>query len=249
MTRRLLAIVFSILDPSLTADAQEMITDRPDFTESAVVIPANMVQIESGAEYADLRSREEFSYPNALARIGIGYNLEIRFGFSGWIHLTENAESENHFNDLLLEAKYQITNAHASVPMAILLVSTLPTGDSEVSVGRAELGVIFAISHELDDRLGLAVNLGAVSVDDGEGRELLALASLALGVGLSDHLGAFVEGFAEMPQGEPWQPVLDGGLTFLVMHEAQLDLYLGKGLNARAGDWRVGAGVSFRFGY
>ena len=52
-----------------------------------------------------------------------------------------------------------------------------------------------------------------------------------------------------MPHNEAWQPVLDGGFTFLLSDEAQLDLYAGKGLNDYTPDFIFGAGFSIRFGY
>jgi hypothetical protein len=38
-----------------------------------------------------------------------------------------------------------------------------------------------------------------------------------LGIGISDRLGAFLEGYAEIPQNEAWQPVIDSGITFLLI--------------------------------
>ena len=66
--------------------AQDLVTDRPDFTESALVVPSKMIQLEGGVEVEDFNSVSTFSYPSILARIGIGYNLEVRLGFSGWLN-------------------------------------------------------------------------------------------------------------------------------------------------------------------
>jgi len=230
-------------------NAQDLITDRPDFTESALAIPARMIQIESGAEYVDFKTMEELTYPNALARIGLGHNLEVRLGFSGWASVTENSKTNTYLNDVLLEAKYQFTGDDATVPFAALLVSTLPTGDDEISVGSAEVGLVLASSYDFNDRLGVGVNAGAISVDAGEDRDFMTLASVAMGIGINDRLGGFIEVLAEMPQNETWQPVVDGGFTFLVTPVAQLDLYVGKGLNDYGPDLIIGGGFSFRFGY
>jgi len=249
MTQHTFVVLFSILCVILTVNAQDMITDRPDFTESAVVVQSRMVQIESGTEYKDLKTLAELSYPNTLARIGIGYNLEIRLGLPVWTNVTINDKSKSHLNDLILEAKYQITNDDAALPMAVLLVSTLPTGDDEVSAGGTEVGIKFATDYDINDRLGLSINLGVISVVAGNEREIQSLASLSFGIGINDRLGAYVEAYAEIPQNEVWQPVIDGGFAYLVIREAQLDLYIGKGLNDHAADLIVGAGFSFRFGY
>lgn len=229
--------------------AQDLVTDRPDFTESAEVVEANMIQVESGAEYSDFNSTEELSYPNALFRVGVGHNFEIRFGFSGWTSVTVNDKSNTYLNDLLLEAKYQLTGKNAKIPFAILLVSILPTGDDAISVGSAEIGIKLATAYDINDQLGFGVNANAISVDTGEERELLYQFSMAAGIGISDKLGAFLELFADIPSNETWQPVFDGGFTYLLNPDSQLDLYIGKGLNDFAPDLIIGGGFSFRFGY
>jgi len=238
-----------ILFISIAANGQEMVTDRPDYTESALVVPSKMIQIESGVEFVDLSLMEELSFPNALVRIGVGRNLEFRLGFPGWTSITVNDKTESCLNDLLFEVKYQITKSDAVMPVAAILVSTIPTGDDEVSSGEMEIGLKLAAERDLSETLGLSMNIGTISVPVGDERELLSLASLALGMGINDKLGAFIEVLAEMPQNEAWQPVLDGGFTCLLSDEAQLDLYAGKGLNDHAPDFIIGAGFSIRFGF
>lgn len=249
MNRRMLATFLLIFSLFSFGIAQELVTDRPDFTESALVVPAKMLQIEAGAEYTDFKSTTDFSIPGVLARFGLGRNLEIRLGFSGWTSVTMSDKSKTYLNDMILEAKYQITNTSAQMPMAVLLVATLPTGDEAVSVETLEAGIKFACGYDLSDRFSLGANLGAISVGSGDGKEILSLASIALGIGINNRLSAFVEALAEMPATESWQPVMDGGFTYLVTPLAQADFYVGKGLNNHAADLIIGGGFSFRFSF
>ncbi|MBN2089392.1 transporter [candidate division KSB1 bacterium] len=248
MRLRTTILLFSTFYLFQTLFAQEMVTDRPDFTESAQVVPSKTVQIESGVEYQNFESFEELSYPNILARIGVGHRLEIRLGLSGWTNAISH-NSDYHLNDLGLEAKYQVTPDDAALPMALILVSTFPTGDDEVSAGATEFGLKFASAYDINNRLGIGFNLGAISVAPGNEREIFLLGSASLGLGITNKLSAFIETFAEIPPHSNWQPVLDGGVTYLLSPLAQLDLYLGKGLNDEATDFIIGAGFSFRFGY
>lgn len=244
-----ITIICLILTFGLTAPAQDLITDRPDYTESAFAVNARTVQVESGTEWVDFETHEEFSYPNVLARIGIGYNTEIRLGLPGWTNVMINDRSKSYFNDLILEAKYQFINDDAELPVAVLLVSTLPTGDDAVSVGTAEIGIKSALSYNINNSISLGWNVGAISVDDGDARKFLFLKSIAFGVALNERLGLFIETFAETLESETWQPFVDGGFTYLVFDEVQLDFYLGKGLNDYTSDLIIGAGLSFLVGY
>lgn len=229
--------------------AQEMVTDRPDFTESALVVTKRTIQIESGTERVDLGTSSEWTRPSVMARMGLGSNLEFRLGFAGWTGITVNDRTQTYMNDLMLEAKYQFTASDAEVPVALLLVSTWPTGEPEVSVGQTEMGLKLAASRDLNDQVGISLNLGAISANADQGRTWSALASVSAGISLHDRSAAFIEILADIPQSRAWQPVLDGGLTFLIRPDLQLDAYLGKGLNRHAADYIVGAGLSFRFGY
>ncbi|KAA3620075.1 MAG: transporter [Calditrichaeota bacterium] len=240
-------ILFLLTLPNLFA--QGMITDRPDFTESAVAISAKSIQIESGVLFSNSDPVSEFTYPTALARVGLGHNMEVRIGFNGWSKISLNDASETYLNDLLLEAKYQLMADDADIPAAILLVANLPTGDDEVSVEAAEIGLKLATGFDINNNLSLGINLGAISVEIASEREISSLASFSLGIGVHDKLGVFIETYAEMPQNASWQPVLDGGFTWLLSPAVQLDFYVGKGLNDHAADFLIGGGASFLLNY
>jgi hypothetical protein len=249
MSRFFILTAFLILNTLSNCVAQDLVTDRPDFTESALVVPSKMIQLESGVEFEDLNSVSTFSYPSVLARIGIGHNFEVRLGFSGWLNEKIDGNSNTYLNDMILEAKYQMTSSDAKIPMAFVIVSTLPTGDEHVSVEAVELGVKYACSYDLNERMGLGANIGAISVKSASDRKILSFASIASGIAVNEKLSAFIELLAEIPESESWQPVINGGFTYLITPGAQADLYLGKGLNMYGADLIIGGGFSFRFGF
>jgi hypothetical protein len=228
---------------------QSIVTDRPDFTESTTVVSFRKIQIESGCEYAAFTSLKELSFPNTLVRIGLGRQLEARLGFSGWTKDKMDSHSSTYLNDMALEAKYHITGKEAKVPLAIVLVSTLPTGDKQVRVEAPEFGLKFAGAKDLSANMSLSSNLGAISVDVNGKRKWHYLSSLSMGINISDRLGSFVEMYAEFPPEQTWQPALDCGLTYLLHRNAQIDFYIGKGLYDGTANVIIGSGFSFRFDY
>ncbi|MCZ6506947.1 MAG: hypothetical protein O7A04_02700, partial [Acidobacteria bacterium] len=77
--------VLLFLSP-LTGRAQELITDRPDFTESAVVVPAGSIQIEGGLTWVDDGgSQGTLSGPEILLRWGLGDRFELRIGLPDYV--------------------------------------------------------------------------------------------------------------------------------------------------------------------
>lgn len=225
---------------------QELVTDRPDFTESPIAVPVCSIQFESGAEFSRHDPSSELTYPNILLRFGIVDRLEGRIGFTGWTRLQEEPDSRTRANDLAVEGKYQLTGHNAATQMAVLLVCTFPTGNPELSSGTTDIGVKLAGSADLDEVFALSANTGLIHTSVGAERRLVGLASASLGINLSDVLGGFLEGYVEIPEKASWQPMLDGGLTLLVTPLVQLDAYAGIGLNSHTPQFVIGAGCSFR---
>jgi hypothetical protein len=74
----------------------ELITDRPDQTESSAVIPIKSLQIETGFVRAIDDSEEsrhqQFAYNSTLLRYGLLKNMELRLGL---VYLGEHIEIKN----------------------------------------------------------------------------------------------------------------------------------------------------------
>lgn len=245
------------------AEAPELVTDRPDQTESAQVVPRRTFQLEvgwlltrEGGRGVEVDTREA---PGTLLRIGVLEGVELRLGGSGWVeqelHAAAGRRSSRGLGDAEVGAKIHLGRARGMWPETALLVATsVPVGDEQLTSDRFEPSFRFSLSHTLSDRVSLGYNLGmAWSTEDreGSGRQTFSHVeyTAALGFGLSRRLGAFVELFGELPASAPGGPSnsVDGGLTYLLRPHIQLDLAGGVGLSRQAPDWFVGAGVSVRW--
>ncbi|NOY58689.1 MAG: transporter [Calditrichaeota bacterium] len=241
----ILVLLFSLTIHVLVA--QELITDRPDYTESAITVPARSVQIETGLEYVNENNYVSTTFPNSLFRIGLHRSLELRIGFTGWTWTKLSDERDLYFNDLVVESKIQLTDKKADIPLAIILAATIPVGDDAVSTGGSDYGIKLAGSYDFSENAGIGMNTGAYSIFNGIDRQLMVIASVSYDISLNENFGFFFETFAEMLQNETWSPVFDSGLTFSPTPLSQLDLYAGVGLNRVAPDLIIGTGYSIRF--
>lgn len=233
----LIVFIFSTL-----VFSQDLVTDRPDFTESAIVVPKKHVQFELGAQMESVESENVWSYPNLLVRIGLSEKAELRLGFPGW---SQTGTATANFQDLYVEGKYQLTASDATIPMAILLAASVPSGHEAVSSGKSDYGFKYAAAYDVSNRIGLGANVGLFSVGGEDQRFLSALASISCGIAVTEKLGVFLEAFADMPENGSWTPMFDAGCTYLVRPLLQLDAYFGIGLNDYATDHFVGLGCSF----
>lgn len=223
--------------------SSKIVTDRPDQTESSTTIPLKSFQIECGVlsgNYNFNNSSEKlFLIPTTLLRYGLTKNIELRL-VEQLISIKNEQTSEENFglSDLELGAKIQILkNPDINTEIAFISHLVLPTG--AVSITNDHAGTInkLAISHGLTDFLDLGYNIGYNYFGHEKG---YATYSLALGLGLTKQIGAYIETYGEVAEFTDWISNFDSGITYLVTENVQLDFSFGIGLNQKMNYFSVG---------
>lgn len=244
-----------------------IVTDRPDFTEATAVVPRGRVQLESGYTFTandddGVRSADHL-FPEYLLRVGVVKDVELRLVWLG-MSLTESMFGEvndagrrvrsiDHQDgamDLSIGTKYHITDADGLIPdLSVIAELGVPTGSDNKTAGDVEPGVKLLWAYELTERLSLAGNLNLAVLMSERGRFVQPAASLTLGYALAEGVGMYVEYFGLYPndRGTDAAHYANGGFTFLITDDVQLDIRSGVGLNHEADDFFTGVGLSFRF--
>ncbi|HET6341540.1 MAG TPA: transporter [Gemmatimonadota bacterium] len=227
-----------------------LVTDRPDFTESALTVPSGHVQLESGYTFTHTEGGDEHALGEALLRVGVLDRLEARIGLGSYAWVEAPGDDPSGFEDPSLGLKVVLAREEtAGLAAALLAETTVPVGDDELGEDDWQPEIRLAVSRDLSDVLALAANLGiARASQEGEGFDQ-KVASLSLGIGLGDRWGAYAETYGNFPAGleEDDEGVLNGGLTFLVRPLLQLDARAGAGVTDAAPDFFAGVGLSKRW--
>jgi hypothetical protein len=237
-----------------------MVTDRPDQTESAEVVPRGFLQLELGGLHAFDRdgagpARRLSNVGGALLRIGVLEPVELRLGLAGWQRASvEGGEAASGFGDLDLGAKLRLARgAGLSPAIAVMGDIVVPVGHRDFRAGGVDPSVRLAVAHDLGGGSSLGYNAGAfwTTVAGAAGDESLEtslLYTIALGRQILPKLAAFVEAFGVhgLADGAGSWLALDGGITVPIQVNLQLDLSGGVGLSDAAEDWFVSAGVALR---
>lgn len=248
-----LLFMFFLLISSIQAEeATEMVTDRPDQTESSVTIPPGYVQIETGLTLTESGNTHITEGPGTLFRIGVSNRIEARIGFAGWI--SENANDTNGFGDSELSAKVFLREEKGYFPeVAILAGMSVPTGEDGFTSDNVDPGVRLACAHTLSDRLALGYNLAIewiTGLDDMGKKDTLTFLpyTCGIGIGLTDRIGSYVEFFGELPLEDEGDAahLFNCGFTYKLMPNIQLDAEGGVGISDKADDWFIGTGISYR---
>ena len=236
-----------MVNVSIAQEKAALITDRPDFTESAYTIQPDRMQLELGYTYRESDNGDEIrshNFPEALLRIGMQDDWELRLGWSGYTF----AENDKDIaNDMSVGIKWILTPQDGWHPrLALIGEITVPTGHGDTDVDPT---VKLLWSYDLDEKNSLSGNLGIAAITQSGDRFAQGSASLSWGHSLDDRWGIYTEYFTTFPDAddEDAAHTINGGLVYLLNDDLQLDISIGLGLNDQADDIIAGIGVSYRF--
>ena len=210
------------------------------------MLAPGLIHLETGASVAGGTAVDSYSIGQLLVRVGVsGVELEL-FGNSYLVTRSETtpALDAEGFADVGVGLKVPLArNVGDRMNLSLQGVLTAPSGSDAFSNDEwiAALNALADIG--LSDRAGLSVNVGIAEGAAGASETFSVIVtpglSLADGVGAyAGWAGFFAEG-ADVNFGE-------GGLTFLVNDDVQLDVNGGWALDAD--DWFFGVGAAFRWG-
>ena len=239
---------------------EPLVSDRPDFTEASTTVGRGVTQLEmgytlTGDNGGGVRTRSH-SFPELLARIGVLADwFELRVAYNN-ASLNENfnplTRSVTGGEDLYLGAKLALTKQFGVLPEMVLLPQmTVPTGDSEFTAGKVLPGVNWLYGWDVLEWLSCGGSTQAnLAVDDANDDYLEFAQSFTIGYALTERLNAFTEWFMITPAGAiaaRTQHYFDGGFTFSVTNDLQLDIRGGIGISGASDDFFVGSGLVVRF--
>lgn len=242
---------------------EPLASDRPDFTETSTTVGCGLVQIESGYTFtldeSAGRRTVNHSFPEMLVRIGLfGDWFEARLAYNYGINdvsvvgVPNEPDAPDGSEDLDLGIKVALTPQENALPeMAFLPQMTVPSGSRGLTAGEVMPGANWLYGWDIVDWLdaGGSTQINRARDDDGNFFGEFAQ-SLTTGFKLTEHLRAYAEWFMFAPIGhtiERTEQYFDGGFTFSVTRNLQLDVRAGAGLNDAADDFFTGAGSAIRF--
>jgi hypothetical protein len=221
-------------------DAQELITDRPDQTESSATVPKNSVQWETGSSYNISEGSSNYlAVSSNLFRIGIANKLELRLSNELGSYRVFNVDRYTGISDLEAGFKYNILDS--DIEMAVIGSLSLPTGSAIFTKDKTGVIAILCLTHPLSEKIGLGYNFGLEYFDK---KNYSTIYSMVFGVSFSDKLGIFTEIYGNSDGFDDFFFNYDNGFTYLVKPNFQIDLSFGTGLNYDSNFYS--AGLSWR---
>jgi len=258
-----MSFILFVFAMNLVAQQEEVVnstivTDRPSFSASSRAVPHKSLQIETGflvnvnksVSLIDFGSTV-MSFPTPMIRWGVFNGVELRLFntlFTNKLKDPDIPKDERNkfgFGNLVVGTKINITKAKGLIPeMAVLSHVTFPTGDAAVRNSKKTVfDIVFSMTHPLSDKLSLGYNLGWTSVESNNNGN--GIYSLIFGYGISDKFGVFIEGFGFWENFESGTINLDGGVSYLIKPNLQLDIGGGWGFTNESYFITVGFSMLF----
>ncbi|MCT8339240.1 transporter [Flavobacteriaceae bacterium TK19130] len=235
-------------------DSIEMVTDRPDATESASIVPKGFLQVETGGFYESFEEdefkTEVWGYNTTLLRYGVFDNLELRLGWN----FEETRFSANGmgapnvlsgFSPLLAGAKVAIAEEDGWLPQIALLGHLyLPfTASDDYRPETTGTDFRFSFAHTLSEKSSIGYNIGAQWFEGVEGVSYIY--TLSYGYSVTERLGLYAEVYGDFPENGKANHLWDAGATYTIKNNIQLDATVGSSIT-EGQDILLSAGISFR---
>jgi hypothetical protein len=229
------------------ADAQSPIaTDRPQVTNSSVVVPCGSLQFENGFQVTGTGGQRTPDFPETSVRFGIAAKTELRISVPNYFQNDAAASGTNGFGDLTLGLKQKLGPVDG-FDISLIPSLSLPTGANSISSHGYDPTVQLPWSRSLTKSWTVAGQFGVTWPTESGRRNSAGQTSLYVDRQLTPLWDAYVEYSGAFPQRGGPQHLIDFGTAYKPTPHQQVDLHCGFGLSSSAPDYSIGFGYSVRF--
>ena len=219
-------------------------TDRPDVTNSPIVVPAGSLQSENGIDTSRDHGADILNGTNSRWRLGIAPCLEVLVDVPNYV-ATLRGVGPSGFGDVAPAVKWQISPLPGKFDLSLTVGAALPTGATGVAGPGVQpyVQVPWSIDLGADWALnGMETGFFAPSSD----RKFIYQSTLVIEKDITKRLFAFVEYVGNFPSDGGDNQFINSGAGYLIDDRQQIDFHVGFGLDRNAPSYFFGLGYSFR---
>jgi len=132
----------------------DIATDRPDVTNSSLVVPTGSLQNENGLNFSMRQDGRTFDGTNSRWRLGVAPCLELLVDLPIYFANVQGAGNSG-FSDVSPALKWQISPIPGKIDLSVVFGVALPTGVVAIA-GRGAQNLQFPWSWELHDGWGVS---------------------------------------------------------------------------------------------
>jgi hypothetical protein len=224
----------------------EIATDRPDVTNSSLVVPMGSLQSENGVNFSARDGGRTIDGTNSRWRLGVAPCLELLVDLPTYF-ANINAPGMSGFSDVAPAIKWQISPIPGKVDLSLVSGMALPTGAVDIAGRGLQPYLQMPWSWELHDGWGLSGMLTEFFRPSELTTKRVTETTFVIEKKVSERASLFVEYVGDYPENAGPSQLLNSGGSYRLSPTQQVDFRVAFGLNHNAPSYIVGVGYSFRF--
>jgi Putative MetA-pathway of phenol degradation len=241
----ILASVEARADACPTAK-DEIATDRPDVTNSSLVVPVGSLQSENGTNFSARDGGRTIDGTNSRWRLGVAPCLELLVDVPTYF-ANVKAPGSSGFSDVAPAIKWQVSPIPGKVDLSLVFGMALPTGAVDIAGRGAQPYLQMPWSWELHDGWGLSGMFTEFFRPAELTTRRITETTFVIEKKVTERASLFVEYVGEYPENAGPSQLLNSGGLYRLSPTQQIDFHVAFGLNRNAPSAIVGVGYSFRF--
>jgi hypothetical protein len=223
----------------------ELATDRPDVTNSSLVVPTGSFQSENGVNLTARDGGRTIDGTNTRWRLGLAPCLELLVDLPSYLG-SVRAAGTSGFTDLAPAIKWQVSPIPGKFNLSVVVGAALPTGTVDVAGRGTQPYVQLPWSFELHDGWGVSGMLTEFIRPEEITARHVTETTFVVEKKLNGKFSVFTEYVGDYPESAgPTQLINSGGL-YRISPKEQIDFHVAFGLNHNSPSYIIGVGYSFR---
>ena len=224
----------------------DIATDRPDVTNSSLVVPRGDLQVENGINWTARQSGTMTDGSNSRVRFGVAQCTEVLFDLPNYFHPQRGAALAG-YSDFSPAIKRQFGHLPGDIELSVTVGLDLPTGTARIAGPGLGGYIQLPWSKEIGGGWSLSGMLTAFLIPGASANNPTVEPTLAIERQIGSRADFFVEYVADHPRHGASSQIFDSGGAYRITPTQQIDIRVGIGLNRAAPDHLFGVGYSFRF--
>jgi outer membrane putative beta-barrel porin/alpha-amylase len=223
----------------------EIATDRPDVTNSSLVVPAGSFQNENGINTSRQSGASGFDGSNSRLRFGVAPCLELLVDIPSYFGRLSGS-ADTGFTNVTPAVKWQVGALPESSSLSVVVGAGLPTGTQAITGPGLQPYLQFPWSHELGGGWGVSGMFTSFFRPSDFSNHQTTEATFVIEKKISERMSMFAEYVGDYPSRGASVALFNLGGGYLLTRTQQIDFHMAFGLNSNSPNYIIGVGYSFR---
>jgi hypothetical protein len=225
--------------------SDEIATDRPDITNSSIVVPVGSLQNENGINLSARSGERVLDGTNSRLRLGVAPCVELLVDLPTYFS-TIRGQAGSGFSNVTPAVKWQISPMPGTLDLSATVGVGLPTGTTSITGPGVQPYLQFPWSRELAYGWSLRGMATLFFRPSDPISRLTTEPTFVIEKKVGERADLFVEYVGDFPDHAGPRHLINSGGAYRLTPTQQIDFRVGFGLNRNAPNWLLGLGYSIR---